>query len=132
MLKNKLDDLATDLRTHASDGGGTNASTLSVTADLSAFVRCVVSTKDAPQSLRYLWTGRPGHAEKKRREKEAVWSDGEREREDREKERDGERDAVKESKDKEERDREPRSGDEGESVKPWSGRMQRKIESWAA
>ncbi|EIW61941.1 uncharacterized protein TRAVEDRAFT_70176 [Trametes versicolor FP-101664 SS1] len=136
VLKNKLDDLATDLRTHASDGGGTNASTLSVTADLSAFVRCVVSTKDAPQSLRYLWTGRPGHAEKKRREKEAVWSDGEREREDREKERDGERDAVRESKDKEERDkerdREPRSGDEGDFAKPWSGRMQRKIESWAA
>ncbi|KAI0638204.1 hypothetical protein C8Q77DRAFT_1187759 [Trametes polyzona] len=138
VLKNKLDDLATDLRTHASDTGGTNASTLSVTADLSAFVRCVVSTKDAPQSLRYLWTGRPGHAEKKRREKEAVWSDGERERDERERDRDGERDAGKDGRDRQdkdnerEKDREPRSGDEGDFVKPWSGRMQRKIESWAA
>ncbi|KAI0375656.1 hypothetical protein BV20DRAFT_1117203 [Pilatotrama ljubarskyi] len=137
VLKNKLDDLATDLRTHATDGGSTTTNTLSVTADLSAFVRCVTSTKDAPQSLRYLWTGRPGHAEKKRREKEAVWSDGERDREEREKERDGERDAAgkdgreKEDRDKE-RDKELRSGDEGDSVKPWSGRVQRKIESWAA
>ncbi|KAI0352939.1 hypothetical protein OH77DRAFT_1459472 [Trametes cingulata] len=137
VLKNKLDDLATDLRTHASDGGSTTANTLSVTADLSAFVRCVTSTKDAPQSLRYLWTGRPGQAEKKRREKEAVWSDGEREREEREKERDGEKDGAgkdgreKEDRDKE-RDKEYRSGDEGDFVKPWSGRVQRKIESWAA
>ncbi|KAI0677515.1 hypothetical protein C8Q78DRAFT_961830 [Trametes maxima] len=137
VLKNKLDDLATDLRTHASDNGGGAASTLSVTSDLSAFVRCVVSTKDAPQSLRYMWTGRPGYAEKKRREKEAVWSDGEREREDRDKDRDGDRDGVgKDGRERDERDRdrdrEPRSGDEGDFVKPWSGRMQRKIESWAA
>ncbi|KAI0832438.1 hypothetical protein BC628DRAFT_315443 [Trametes gibbosa] len=136
VLKNKLDDLATDLRTHASDTGGAAASTLGVTADLSAFVRCVVSTKDAPQSLRYLWTGRPGYAEKKRREKEAVWSDGERDRDERDRDREGERDAGRDGRDKDDRekekDREPRSGDEGEFVKPWSGRMQRKIESWAA
>ncbi|KAI0771647.1 hypothetical protein BD413DRAFT_625156 [Trametes elegans] len=132
VLKNKLDDLATDLRTHASDSGGTTASTLGVTSDLSAFVRCVVTTKDAPQSLRYLWTGRPGYAEKKRREKEAVWSDGEREREERERDRDGERDGATREREERDRDREPRSGDEGEYVKPWSGRMQRKIESWTA
>ncbi|KAI0650708.1 hypothetical protein C8Q79DRAFT_923901 [Trametes meyenii] len=125
VLKNKLDDLATDLRTHASDSGGGAASTLSVTSDLSAF------------SLRYLWTGRPGYAEKKRREKEAVWSDGEREREDRDTHRDGDRDGFgKDGRERDERDRErdrePRSGDEGDFVKPWSGRVQRKIESWAA
>ncbi|KAI0335485.1 hypothetical protein GY45DRAFT_1267616 [Cubamyces sp. BRFM 1775] len=137
VLKNKLDDLATDLRTHASDSAGAAASTLSVTSDLSAFVRCIVSTKDAPQSLRYLWTGRPGYAEKKRREKEAVWSDGERDREEREKEREVEKEGQgkdvrdKDDKDKE-REKEPRSGDEADSIKPWSGRMQRKIESWAA
>ncbi|KAI9063225.1 hypothetical protein FKP32DRAFT_1592689 [Trametes sanguinea] len=137
VLKNKLDDLATDLRTHATDNVNTGVSTLSVTSDLSAFVRCVVSTKDAPQSLRYLWTGRPGYAEKKRREKEALWSDGEREREERDKEKEGERDGTgKEGRDKDdkdrERDKEPRSGDEADSTKPWSGRVQRKIESWAA
>ncbi|KAI9000995.1 hypothetical protein BD414DRAFT_405041 [Trametes punicea] len=137
VLKSKLDDLATDLRTHASDNVSTSVNTLSVTSDLSAFVRCIVSTKDAPQSLRYLWTGRAGYAEKKRREKEAVWSDGEREREEREKEREGDREgAGKDGRDKDDKDRErekePRSGDEGDSLKPWSGRMQRKIESWAA
>ena len=79
VLKNKLDDLATDLRTHVSEGStGPAATSLSVTSDLAAFARCAVTSKDAPPSLRYLWTGRPGHAEKKRREKEPPWSDGER------------------------------------------------------
>ena len=135
VLKNKLDDLATDLRTHATESGsGTTATTLSVTTDLAAFARCAVVSKDAPQSLRYLWTGRPGHAEKKRREKETVWSDGERERDEKEKDKDGEKDALgKEGRDKDDRDRdrdrEAKSGDEWD--RPWGGRMQRKIESWA-
>ncbi|KAM5540531.1 hypothetical protein V8D89_005989 [Ganoderma adspersum] len=135
VLKNKLDDLATDLRTHVTEnGGGTNATTLSVTSDLAAIARCAVTSKDAPQSLRYLWTGRPGHAENKRREKEALWSDGERDRDDKDKDKDGEKDVLgKEGKDRDERDRErdreARSCDEGD--RPWSGRVQRKIESWA-
>ncbi|CDO75604.1 hypothetical protein BN946_scf184858.g44 [Trametes cinnabarina] len=122
VLKNKLDDLATDLRTHATDNINTGISTLSVTSDLSAFVRCVVSTKDAPQSLRYLWTGRPGYAEKKRREKEGLWSDGEREREERDRENEGERDGMgKDGRDKDdkekERDKELREpGDEDEAL----------------
>ena len=71
VLKNKLDDLATDLRTHVTESGGaTNATTLSVTSDLAAIARCAVTSKDAPQSLRYFWTGRPGHAEKQRREQQ--------------------------------------------------------------
>ncbi|TBU49553.1 hypothetical protein BD309DRAFT_947112 [Dichomitus squalens] len=135
VLKNKLDDLATDLRTHGTESGGpTTVTTLSVTTDLAALARCATTSKDAPQSLRYLWTGRAGHAEKKRREKEAVWSDGEREREEKERERDGEKDVLsKDGRDKDERDRdshrEARSGDEWD--RPWGGRMQRKIESWA-
>ncbi|PIL37168.1 hypothetical protein GSI_00860 [Ganoderma sinense ZZ0214-1] len=135
VLKNKLDDLATDLRTHVTESGGTtNATTLSVTSDLAAVARCAVASKDAPQSLRYLWTGRPGHAGKKRREKEAPWSDVERDRDNKEQEKDGGKDVLgKEGKDKDERDkerdREARSCDEGD--RPWGGRMQRKIESWA-
>lgn len=135
VLKNKLDDLATDLRTHVTESSGTTtAATLSITSDLAAVARCAVTSKDAPQSLRYLWTGRPGHAEKKRREKETLWSDGEHDREDKERNKDREKDIpVKEGKDKDgrdrERDREARSCDEGD--RPWGGRMQRKIESWA-
>ena len=136
VLKNKLDDLATDLRTHTTENGGSTATSLSVTSDLATFARCAVTSKDAPPSLRYLWTGRPGYAEKKRREKEAVWSDGERE--DKDRDRLGDKDGIwRDGREKDERDRErdreanlARSGDEGERL--WSGRMQRKIESWAA
>ncbi|KAI0719537.1 hypothetical protein C8T65DRAFT_635688 [Cerioporus squamosus] len=130
VLKNKLDDLASDLRTHMAETGGTTATTLSITSDLAAFARCAVTSKDAPQTLRYFWTGRPGFAEKKRREREAVWSDGERERDrdDGEKDRDGERDGASREKDEKDRDKEARSGDEGE--RPWSGRVQRKMEKW--
>ncbi|KAH9943422.1 uncharacterized protein BXZ73DRAFT_40322 [Epithele typhae] len=137
VLKNKFDGLTTDLRTTATESGGPTATSLSVTSDLAAFARNAVTSKDAPPSLRYLWTGRPGHAEKKRREKEAVWSDGERE--DRDKDKIGEKESAwKDGREKDERDREKdkdgnlvRSGDEGERPL-WSGRMQRKIESWAA
>ncbi|KAH9951569.1 hypothetical protein B0H21DRAFT_716557 [Amylocystis lapponica] len=149
VLINKLDDLATDLRTTGADSsvGNNAASSVNPTTDLGAFVKVVVgSSKDAPQSLRYLWTGRPGEVGKKRREKEAVWSDAEREREEREreKEKEGERanggKSVREKDGREvDRDKEKEkdvrsSEDEGDLTggKPWSGRVQRKIESWAA
>lgn len=136
VLKNKLDDLAMDLRTHTPEVGGTAATTLSVTLDLAALARCAVSSKDAPQTLRYFWTGRPGYAEKKRREKEPVWSDGERERDDVDRGRDRDnKDAekggtAKDDKERDERskerDKDTKSGDEGD--KPWSG-VQRKMEN---
>ncbi|CCM01577.1 uncharacterized protein FIBRA_03637 [Fibroporia radiculosa] len=152
VLINKLDDLASDLRTgtstgsDAEGGGSAAASVLNPTADLGAFVRVVVgNSRDAPHSLRYLWTGRLEETDKKRREKEALWSDTERDREERDRERDGEKDGRgrdiwdkgwrEKGKDRDElsREREVRSsGDESESLKPWSGRVQRKIESWAA
>ncbi|OBZ70442.1 Protein STB6 [Grifola frondosa] len=130
VLKNKLDDLATDLRTHGVDtAGGTGVGC--TTADLAAFVKALIGSKDAPQSLRYLWTGRPGQVGKKRRED--VWSDTEREREEREKDKEKcERDGEKEG-EREKDDRGGRSADEeGEyGGMAWSGRMQRKIENWA-
>ncbi|KAH9938141.1 uncharacterized protein B0H18DRAFT_1099992 [Fomitopsis serialis] len=152
VLISKLDDLVDDLRSAADGEGappGQGASGVNPTADLGALVRLVVasSAKDAPSSLRYLWTGRPDDVGKKRREKEAVWSDGEREREEkevekdtkenREREKDGtEIETSREDKDREkereERERDVRSsGDESESYKPVR-RVQRKIESWAA
>ncbi|KAI0750862.1 hypothetical protein C8Q80DRAFT_1217783 [Daedaleopsis nitida] len=130
VLKNKLDDLAMDLRTHvAESGGGSSVTSHSVTSDLAAFARCVVSSKDAPQSLRYFWTGRPGYAEKKRREKEAVWSDGEREREREDGERDDREGAAKDGRERDdrgkERDKQARSGDESEPM--WAGRVKEKM-----
>lgn len=149
VLISKLDDLVDDLRS-SNDGegaaAGQGASGVNPTADLAALVKLVVasSAKDAPSSLRYLWTGRPDDVGKKRREKEAVWSDGEREREERENEREGreskerekdrERDKFSRGKERERDDRERdarSSGDESESNKPVR-RVQRKIESWAA
>ena len=136
VLKNKLDDLATDLRTHGTESGGSTTTSLSVTSDLAAFARCAVTSKDAPPSLRYLWTGRSGYAEKKRREKEQVWSDGERD--ERDKDKAGDKDGFwKDGRERDERHRDrdkdgqARSGDELPE-RLWSGRMQRKIESWAA
>ncbi|KZT71574.1 hypothetical protein DAEQUDRAFT_763797 [Daedalea quercina L-15889] len=153
VLISKLDDLVDDLRS-AGDGDGAaagqGASAVNPTADLAALVRLVVasSAKDAPSSLRYLWTGRPDDVGKKRREKEAVWSDGEREREEKDFERDGKENREREKDKDRDRDRGPRdkdrekeredrerdvrsSGDESETYKPVR-RVQRKIESWAA
>ena len=76
VLINKLDDLATDLRTNPdneSTGRGLFgwASSLGPTTDLTKFVKVVsASSKDSAPSLRYLWTGRPTELAKKRREKE--------------------------------------------------------------
>lgn len=132
VLKNKLDDLASDLRTHGTESAGPTATLLNVTSDLAALARCATTSKDTPQSLRYFWTGRPGYAEKKRREKETVWSDGERERDDGD--RDGEKDGgIRDGRERDERikdkEREAKSGDESE--RPWSDRVQRKMEKWA-
>lgn len=145
VLISKLDDLRS-----SGDGDGAaagqGASGVSPTADLAALVKLVVasSAKEAPSSLRYVWTGRPDDVGKKRREKEAVWSDGEREREEREiekevrdsreREKDKDRDRYARGKERERDDRERdtrSSGDESESHTPVR-RVQRKIESWAA
>lgn len=112
VLKNKLDDLTTDLRATPNDGTGSSHS-LGATSDLNVFVKAVLSdTKDGAVSLRYLWSGRPLDIHKRRKEK--VQSDGERDDE----------------LDKYERIDGKSTDDEPEFH--WSGRMQRKIESWAA
>ncbi|KAK7695822.1 hypothetical protein QCA50_000460 [Cerrena zonata] len=140
VLINKLDDLATDLRTNPeahSRSGGWGGLWSNVynnpTTDLDALVRVVFlsgNSKESASSLRYLWTGRPEELMRKRKEKE-LSNDNE--------ERGIEAKAEKEAKDREkshekEREREKASEDEGELIggKPWSGRVQRKIESWAA
>lgn len=144
VLINKLDDLATDLRTnpeaHGRSGGwGGLWSNVynNPTTDLDALVRVVFlsgNSKESASSLRYLWTGRPEELARKRREKEILNDNEEREmeakveKEAREKERSHEKEREKE------REREKPSEDEGDIIggKPWSGRVQRKIESWAA
>ena len=97
VLINKLDDLATDLRTNPDPGGAGKglfgwASSLKPTTDLDKFVRAISqNAKSGCASLRYLWSGRPSEVERKRKEKEAVLSEEEeKEREkgmEREKER---------------------------------------------
>ena len=128
VLFNKLDDLATDLRTNPdneSTGRGLFgwASSLGPTTDLTKFVKVVsASSKDSAPSLRYLWTGRPTELAKKRREKETALSEGE--------ERDTERE--REERDRYERDKDNvKSSDDEDDGIPWSGKVQRKLESWA-
>lgn len=89
---------------------------LECTTDLAVFVNKIISAraKDCAQSLRYLWSGRLEALERKRIE--TVWSDAEEERE---KEREREK---SESED---------DGDALGGVRPWSNRVQRKIENWA-
>lgn len=136
VLISKLDDLATDLRTTASSGAGAihghgvDLASMDPTADLGVFVKAIISShKDAPQSLRYLWTGRPGQVRKKRKEKESFWSDGEKDKEDREQDRDiGGKDGRKADRDRERSD----SSEDEDGSMAWSGRVQRKIEHWAA
>ena len=137
VLISKLDDLATDLRTTATSGvnaihtHGVDLASMDPTADLGVFVKAIIGNpKDAPKSLRYLWTGRPGQAKKKRKEKDSFWSDGEKEREERETEKElGSRyDGRRHDRERDKSD----SSDDEESGRAWSGRMQRKIEHWAA
>lgn len=133
VLINKLDDLATDLRTSSDPDGGKGlfgwASNLNPTSDLGKFVKIITAnTKDGPPSVRYLWTGRPGDVARKRREREAVWSEGE------EKERERDIEEKEQEKTDKEREREVKSSEDEDFMGgiPWSGRMQRKLEAWAA
>ncbi|KAI0695729.1 hypothetical protein BC835DRAFT_1272898 [Cytidiella melzeri] len=130
VLINKLDDLATDLRTNPDPDSGKGlfglANNLSPTTDLGKFVRGITANaKDASPSVRYLWTGRPGDVARKRKEREAIWSEGEeKEIEDKVRER------MEKEKDKDVK----LSEDEADFMggMPWSGRVQRKLEAWAA
>ncbi|THH15914.1 hypothetical protein EUX98_g9387 [Antrodiella citrinella] len=164
VLINKLDDLATDLRTSESSksksksggwwGQGNAFNNNQPSSDLAVFVKCVVSGAGAAStsSLRYLWTGRPEEVGRKRREKE-VLEDGELAGEgdgkgDKDKDKEKEKEKAEKEKDKEREreggkermsyDRDVKSSeDEGDlggysTSKPWSGRVQRKIEVWTA
>ncbi|EKM59053.1 uncharacterized protein PHACADRAFT_25180 [Phanerochaete carnosa HHB-10118-sp] len=128
VLISKLDDLATDLRTTPEPGGAAKslfgwANSLKPTTDLEKFVQTITQNhKVGCSSLRYLWAGRPGEVERKRKEKEAIWSEGE------EKEREKEAEKERCEKDMKSSDDE---ADDGNAL-PWSGRVQRKIENWAA
>lgn len=135
VLISKLDDLATDLRTNPDPGGSKGlfgwANSLNPTTDLGKLVKIITEhSRDGSPSLKYFWTGRPGEVARRRKEKEAILSEGE------EKER--EKDIEKQEMDKFEREKHKdkdvkSSEDEGDFMGglPWSGRMQRKIESWA-
>lgn len=117
VLKNKLDDLTTDLRAAPSDSLGSSHS-LGATTDLNAFVKAVVGGgKDGAVSLRYLWSGRPMDIHKKRQEK--VQSDGEKEED-------------FDSSRFEKIDGKSTDDDEFMNGRQWSGRMQRKIGAWTA
>ena len=129
VLLSKLDDLTNATTTAMSSSAGLkdrdwdprsnlNGPTFSSdgsSPDLGTFVRKVtlLRGKEGANSLRYLWTGRIDQLDRKRQE--GLWSDIEKERE-------------------EEKDVNARSDsdDDGEGVAalPWSGRVQRKIETW--
>jgi hypothetical protein len=117
VLKSKLDDLTTDLRTTSNDAlVSTHA--VGATPDLNVFVKAVLcGGKDDAASLRYLWSGRPLDICKM---KEKVHSDGEKEDE--------------YEKEKYERVDGKSTDDEPEFLSGihWSGRVQRKLESWTA
>lgn len=139
VLKSKLDDLATDLRT--ADGPGSGITGLKPTTDLGAIVKTILSGtsgKEGAASLRHLWSGRPEQIGRKRKEREAVWSEGEREDGEREwKEREKQEAKANKERDKTERERErdaKSTDDDGDYLggRPWGGRMQRKIENWTA
>lgn len=129
VLINKLDDLATDLRTNPDPGSSSKSifgwtSNLTPTADLNKFVKVILeSSRDGAPSLRYLWAGRPTEVARKRKEKEAVWSEGE--------EKGREKEIEKEDRERYDKDNPKSSDDEGEGGIPWSGKVQRKLESWA-
>jgi hypothetical protein len=114
VLKSKIGDLTTDLRTAPDQNPST--SNVGTTPNLSAFVTGVTSGgKDVSSSLRYLWTGRV--LELQTRRGGGVNSDGEREEDFENMKWDG------------------RSTDEEHEFPSgihWSGRVQRKIGSWTA
>ncbi|KAJ3527194.1 hypothetical protein NM688_g8160 [Phlebia brevispora] len=131
VLINKLDDLATDLRTNPDPGNSAKsifgwASNLGPTSDLTKFVKVISeNSRDGAPSLRYLWTGRPGEVVKKRKEKDAILSEGE------EREREKEQEKEDKERDRYDKDNPKSSEDEAEGGIPWSGKVQRKLESWA-
>lgn len=111
---NKLDDLATDLRTPS------RPKHINPT-DIDQFVLFAETkaVKDGVPSLKYLWGGRAEMLAAKR--KERPWSDGE--------EDDG---RDREGKERSEKIEESSAGDEADLSRTWGGkRVQRKIESWA-
>lgn len=132
VVLNKLDDLTTATTSAISSSKGSKSvghgqslslslsskerdveGLLEATADLAAFVGNVnlLRGKETAASLRYLWSGRLDQLERKLFE--SILSDAEEERE-------------------KERERSD-SEDDGELVSalPWSGRVQKKLESWA-
>lgn len=133
VLINKLDDLATDLRSgttttnNAESNSRSGAGFNTPTTDLGSFVKAAVlvgSAKEGAPSLRYLWTGRPDEVGRRRKEKECL-SDHE---EGDAREKDGKEKGLVLEKDVKS------SEDEGElsGGRPWSGRVQKKIESWTS
>jgi hypothetical protein len=122
VLLNKLDDLATDLRSTATGNDRDTSSKITnhsaivePVMDLDVFVQAIMGgSKDGASSLRYLWSGRPGYASVRKKRKEKVISDGERD------DADAERDPHAEQDD-----------NEFSVGQPWSNRVQRKIEAWA-
>ncbi|KAI0320823.1 hypothetical protein OF83DRAFT_1102938 [Amylostereum chailletii] len=133
-LKTKLDDLTADLLTSTAPaitaGSATAHGYLSAdaTLDIGEFARMMEKRgKVSVPSLRYLWTGRPGHMDKNVREKEKLWSDAEKEREkEREREREREKEREKE-KEVGERLDEFSADDDTDRMK----KVQKKLESWA-
>lgn len=113
MLKSKIGDLTTDLRTTSNQSPSPNVGT---TSNLPAFVAGVMSGgKDVSSSLRYLWNGRV--LELKPRRGGGIGSDGEREEDFETTKLDG------------------KSTDEEHEFPSgihWSGRVQRKIGSWTS
>ncbi|KAI0084175.1 hypothetical protein BDY19DRAFT_898854 [Irpex rosettiformis] len=132
VLINKLDDLATDLRTNPDKGSFGWSSNLNPTTDLGKFARIITAnSKDGSPSVRYFWTGRPGEVARKRKEREAIWSEGEEKEREKEIE-DKERGRIEREKEK---DREAKTSEDETDFMggiPWSGRVQKKLESWAA
>ncbi|KIP10582.1 hypothetical protein PHLGIDRAFT_84823 [Phlebiopsis gigantea 11061_1 CR5-6] len=136
VLINKLDDLATDLRTNPDPGGHGKtlfgwANSLKATTDLEKFVSVIrQNSKAGCGSVKYLWSGRPGEVERKRKEKEAIWSEGEDKEREKEMEKEKDREKEKE-KEKERFEKDFKSSDDEDEL-PWSGRVQRKLENWTA
>ena len=114
MLKSKIGDLTTDLRTAPHQSPSTP--NVGTTCNLPAFVTGVLSGgKDVSSSLRYLWSGRV--LELKTRKGGGINSDGEREEDCEIMRLDG------------------KSTDEEHEFPSgihWSGRVQRKIGSWTS
>lgn len=120
MLRNKIDDITTDLRTAALDRPSDFSSNPAVdelhtgfgTSNLQVFSRLIVSSgKEGAPSLSWLWAGKVGQLDKRKREIQVI-SDGE----------------------VDEKDKpvmgEVKTTDDEVVPFPWSGRMQKKVESW--